>query len=54
MLCPFDGQLAAGVEVDDLWHAVEGGAVLAQDVLVLFGTGKFHMHEALATPGGRE
>lgn len=48
-----DGQLAAGVEVDDLRHAVKGGAVLTQDVLVLLGPRQLHVHEALAAPKGR-
>lgn len=34
----FDWQLAAGVEMDDLRHAVEQTAVLAQNVLVVFGS----------------
>lgn len=37
MFSTLDGQLAAGVEMDDLRHAVERAAVLAQDVLVLLG-----------------
>lgn len=37
MFSTFDGQLATGVEMDDLRHAVERAAVLAQDVLVLLG-----------------
>lgn len=52
MLGSFDWQLAAGVEVDDLRHAVEQAAVLAQDVLVVFGSRQLHMHETLAAPGG--
>lgn len=51
MFGPFDGQLAAGVEVDDVRHAVERAAVLAQDVLVLLGARQLHVHEALAAPG---
>lgn len=51
MFGTLDGQLAAGVEVDDLRHAVERAAVLAQDVLVLLGPGQLHVHEALAAPG---
>lgn len=35
MFSTLDGQLAAGVEMDDLRHAIKRGAVLAQDVLVL-------------------
>lgn len=35
MFGTFDGQLATGVEVDDLWHTVKRAAVLAQDVLAL-------------------
>lgn len=38
VLGSFDWQLAAGVEVNDLRHAVEQTAVLAQDVLVVFGS----------------
>lgn len=36
MFRTLDGQLTARVEMDDLRHAVERGAVLAKDVLVLF------------------
>lgn len=53
MFSTLDGQLAAGVEMDDLRHAVERAAVLAQDVLVLLGPWQLHVHEALATPGDR-
>lgn len=35
MFGTLDGQLAAGVEMDDFRHAVKRAAVLAQDVLVL-------------------
>lgn len=52
MLRTVDGQLAAGVEVDDLRHAVKGAAVLTQDVLVLLGPRELHVHEALAAPAG--
>lgn len=37
--------------MDDLGHAVERAAVLAQDVLVLLRPGQLHVHEALAAPG---
>lgn len=50
MLGPLDGQLAAGVEVDDLGDTVEGTAVLTQDVLVLLRPRQLHVHEALAAP----
>lgn len=50
MFGPLNGQLAAGVEMDDLGHAVERAAVLAQDVLVLLRPGQLHVHEALAAP----
>lgn len=53
MFRTLDGQLAAGVEMDDLRHAVKRAAVLAQDVLVLLGARQLHVHEALAAPGGR-
>lgn len=52
VLGSFDRQLAAGVEVDDLRHAVEQTAVLAQDVLVVFGSWQLHVHETLAAPIG--
>lgn len=35
MFGALNGQLAAGVEMDDLRHAIKRAAVLAQDVLVL-------------------
>ena len=55
MLGPLDWQLAAGVEVDDLGHTIERAAVLAQDVLVVFGPRQLHMHEALTAPrSGRQ
>ena len=54
VLGPLDGQLAAGVEVDDLRHAVEGTAVLTKDVLVLLSPRQLHMHEALAAPAHGE
>lgn len=54
MFGTLDGQLAAGVEMDDLRHAVERAAVLAEDVLVLLCPRQLHMHEALAAPGDRE
>lgn len=50
MFGSLNGQLAAGVEVDDLGNAVKRTAVLAQDVLVLLGPGQLHVHEALAAP----
>lgn len=50
VLGAFDGKLAAGIEVDDLGDAVEGAAVLAQDELVVFGSGQFHVHKPLAAP----
>lgn len=53
MFGPLDGQLAAGVEVDDVRHAVERAAVLAQDVFVLLCARQLHVHEALAAPGSR-
>lgn len=40
--------------MNDLWHAVKGGAVLTQHVLVLLGPGQFHVHEALAAPARRD
>lgn len=52
MLGSFDWQLAAGVEMDDLRHTVEQTAVLAQDVLVVFGSRQLHVHETLAAPEG--
>lgn len=52
MLSPLDGQLAAGIVMNDLWHAVEGWAVLTQHILVLLGPGQFHVHEALAALQG--
>lgn len=54
MLGPLDGQLAAGVEVDDLRDTVEGTAVLTQYVLVLLRPRQLHVHEALAAPRERE
>lgn len=50
MFGSLNGQLAAGVEMDDLGNAVERAAVLAQDVLVLLRAGQLHVHEALAAP----
>lgn len=50
MFGSLNGQLAAGVEVDDLGHAVKGAAVLAQDVLVFLRPRQLHVHEALAAP----
>lgn len=35
MFSTIDGQLAAGVEMDDLRHAFKRAAVLTQDILVL-------------------
>lgn len=52
MFRTLDGQLAAGVEMDDLRHAVKRAAVLAQDVLVLLGARQLHVHEALAALKG--
>lgn len=54
MLGALDGQLATGVEMDDLGDAVEGAAVLAQDVFVLLRPRQLHVHEALAAPGDRQ
>lgn len=54
MFGPLDGQLAAGVEVNDLRHAVKRAAVLTQDVPVLLRSRQLHMHEALAAPADRE
>ena len=54
MFGSLNGQLAAGVEVDDLGHAVKRAAVLAQDVLVLLRPGQLHVHEALAAPRGHK
>lgn len=51
MFGTLDRQLAAGVEMDDLRHAVKRAAVLAQDVLVLLCPRQLHVHEALAAPG---
>ena len=53
MFGALDGQLAAGVEMDDLGYTVERAAVLAQDVLVLLRPRQLHVHEALAAPGNR-
>lgn len=53
MFGALDGQLAAGVEMDDLRHAVKGAAVLAQDVLALLRPRQLHVHEALTAPGDR-
>lgn len=50
MFGSLNGQLAAGVEVDDLRHAVKRAAVLAQDVLVFLRPRQLHVHEALAAP----
>lgn len=50
MFGSLNGQLAAGVEVDDLGHAVKRAAVLAQDVLVFLRPRQLHVHEALAAP----
>lgn len=52
MLSTLDGQLATGVEMDDLRHAVERAAVLSQDVLVLLRPRQLHVHEALAALKG--
>lgn len=54
MFGPLNGQLATGVEMDDLRHAVERAAVLAQDVLVLLRPRQLHVHEALAAPRDRQ
>lgn len=54
MLGPFDGQFAAGVEVDDLRNAVKQTTVLTQYVLIVFGPGELHVHETLTAPGQRE
>lgn len=51
MFSTFDWQLAAGVVMDDLRHAVKRATVLAQDVLVLLRPRQLHVHEALAAPG---
>lgn len=51
MFGTLDWQLAAGVEMDDLRHAVKRATVLAQDVLVLLRPRQLHVHEALAAPG---
>lgn len=53
MLSPLDGQLAARIVMNDLWHTVEGWAVLTQHILVLLGPRQFHVHEALAAPARR-
>ena len=53
MFGTLDGQLAAGVEMDDLRHAVKRAAVLAQDVLALLRPRQLHVHEALTAPGDR-
>lgn len=53
MFSSLDGQLAAGVEMDYLRHAVKRAAVLAQDVFVLLCPRQLHVHEALAAPGDR-
>lgn len=51
---PLDGQLVAGIVVDDFWDVVEGRAVLAQDKLVVFCLQEFHVKEPLAAPRERE
>lgn len=51
VLSPLDGQLAAGIVVDDFRDAAEGRAILAQDILVFLGPRQLHMHEALTAPG---
>lgn len=52
MFSTLDRQLAAGVEMDDLRHAVKGAAVLAQNVLILLRPRQLHVHEALAALKG--
>lgn len=54
MFSTLDGQLAAGVEMDNLRHAVKRAAVLAQDVLVLLRPRQLHVHEALTAPADSE
>lgn len=54
MFCPLDGQLVAGVVVDNFWDVVEGRAVLAQDKLLVFCLQEFHVKEPLAAPRERE
>lgn len=54
VLRPLDGQLVAGVVVDDLRDVVERRAVLAQDKLVVFRGQEFHVQEALAAPAREE
>lgn len=50
VLSALDRQLLSRVVMDDLWDAVKGGAVLAQNILVLLGPGELHVHESLAAP----
>lgn len=55
MFGPSDWQLAGCVEVNDLRDGAKGRAVLAQDVLPVFGLRKLYVHETLAAPGtGRD
>lgn len=54
MFSPLDGQLVAGVVVDDLWDVAEGRAVLTQDKFVVLSLQEFHVKEPLAAPRERE
>lgn len=54
MFGSLDGQFPAGIEMDDLRHAVKRAAVLTQDVVALFCPRQLHVHEALAAPGDRK
>lgn len=54
MFSPLDGQLVAGVVVDNFRDVVEGRAVLSQDKLVVFCLQEFHVKEPLAAPRERE
>lgn len=50
MLGASDREFVCGVEVDDFWDGVKGGAVLSQHVLAVFILRELHVHETLAAP----
>lgn len=50
VFCTPDGELVGGVIVDDLWNCIEGGTVLAEDVLPITRLRELHMHEAVTAP----
>lgn len=52
MFSSFDRQFLCSVVVNNLRHAVKGGAVLTQNIL-LFGLCQLHVHEPLVTPVGK-